>query len=374
MIERGEGGSPLSVRIRSLSLRAFRNYESLDLEPDPGLTLIVGPNGQGKTNLVEAIYFLCLGRSFRERRDKRLIMFGSQASVLRGEYEWEGRTHTIEIALNRSGPKVVKVDGAPLTRLRELLGRVPVVGLTPEDGEIVRGEPGARRRFLDIVLAQTNIDYLEALRRYRRALAQRNTCLRNGSSDLAITYEDELARSGGLIHGARARLVDFLAGVAADAYRAINNSGEAFTITYRPSPADQDKGMDLAYALARTRGSDFERGFTGVGPHRDDVHLAVNRRDLRLYGSHGQARTALATLKLAEVSYYTGAYDRPPILVMDEVTSVLDRERAGNLVKLLSEEASQVFLTSPGEEELGGVAEEAGCVVLVDGGKAKIRR
>ena len=113
---------------------------------------------------------------------------------------------------------------------------------------------------------------------------------------------------------------------------------------------------------------------TGVGPHRDDVHLAVNRRDLRLYGSHGQARTALATLKLAEVSYYAGAYDRPPILVMDEVASVLDRERAVNLVKLLSEEASQVFLTSPGEEELGWVAEEAGCIVLVDEGKAKIRR
>ena len=373
MTEQGGGGRPLPVRLRNLSLQAFRNYRSLHLEPDTGLTLVVGPNGQGKTNLIEAIYFLCLGRSFRERSDRRLIMLGEERTQLEGMFDREGRAYSIRMVVNREGSKQVQIDGDDLERVRDLVGQAPVVGFTPEDSNIVKGDPASRRRFLDLVLAQNNREYLEALQLYRRALAQRNICLREGRAALVESWEEALIRHGETIRKYRAGLIDFLAQKACDTYRGIGPIGEEFTIRYRPNPPMVDGGTDdLAVALSAGRQDDLDRGFTGAGPHRDDILFEVGGRNLRTYGSHGQARAALASLKLAEVAYYTFARDRQPILVMDEVASVLDRDRTENLIRLLAQEASQVFITSPSEAELGEFASEAGCVVRINEGIAEI--
>jgi len=375
MTERGGGGRPLPVRLRNLSLQAFRNYRSLHLEPDTGLTLIVGPNGQGKTNLIEAIYFLCLGRSFRERSDRRLIMLGEERTQLEGMFDQEGSTYSIRMVVSREGGKQVQIDGNDLERVRDLVGQAPVVGFTPEDSNIVKGDPASRRRFLDLVLAQTSREYLEALQLYRRALAQRNICLREGRAVLIESWEEALIEHGETIRKYRAGLTAFLTRTACDTYRGIGPRGEEFTIRYRPNPPIGDSGTeDLAAALSGGRQDDLDRGFTGAGPHRDDITFEIGGRNLRMYGSHGQARTALASLKLAEVAYYTFACDRQPILVMDEVASVLDRDRTENLIRLLSQEASQVFITSPSEEELGVFASEAGCVVSINEGLAEIRQ
>lgn len=375
MIDRENGEKPLPTWLQRLSLRAFRNYSSIDLELSPGLTLVVGPNGHGKTNLIEAINFLCLGRSYRERSNRRVIMFGARQARLHGELEWDGSGHNIEIVLDSDGNKAAKMDGAALGRMSELVGKVPVVSLTPEDGDLVGGEPGARRRFLDLILAQSDRVYLEALRRYRRVLLQRNASLREGRQALAETYEVPLIENAVVIRQKRAALTEFLAGSAGETYNTISQQDENFTVCYRPNPAGEVSNRhDVTEALARARDIDAERGFTSVGPHRDDVYMEVDGRQLRTYGSHGQARTALATLKLAEVSYYAEVYDRPPLLVMDEVTAVLDRTRAANLVGLLADMSSQVFVTSPSEEDLSAVAGAAGCIVDVDRGRAKTRR
>ncbi len=374
MTDRGGGGKPLPVRLRNLSLQAFRNYKSLHLEPDAGLTLVVGPNGQGKTNLIEAIYVLCLGRSFRERSDRRLIMFGEEGTRLEGVFDREGSEHSIRMVISREGGKRAQIDGDDLERMRDLVGQAPVVSFTPEDNDIVKGDPGSRRRFLDLVLAQTSREYLEALQLYRRTLAQRNICLREGRAALIESWEEALVRYGETIRKYRTALIEFLAHVAGDTYTGIGPGGEEFTIRYRPNPPMGVGGAeDLAMALSAGRQDDLDRGFTGAGPHRDDIIFEIGGRNLRMYGSHGQARTALASLKLAEVAYYTFARDRQPILVMDEVASVLDRERTENLIRLLSQEASQVFITSPSEEELGAIVSEAGCVVCINDGRVEIR-
>ncbi|MFC1628352.1 DNA replication/repair protein RecF [Gemmatimonadota bacterium] len=375
MTDKGGGGRPLPVRLRNLSLQAFRNYRSLYLEPDAGLTLIVGPNGQGKTNLIEAIYFLCLGRSFRERSDRRLIMFGEERTQLEGVFDRDGGAHSIRMVISREGGKRAQVDGNDLERIRDLVGQAPVVGFTPEDSDIVKGDPASRRRFLDLILAQTDREYLEALQLYRRALAQRNICLREGRIELIESWEEALVVSGAMIRKSRTRLIMFFAEVACDTYTGIGPRGEAFTIRYRPNPPLGEGGADeLVVALSTGRQDDLDRGFTGAGPHRDDIVFEIGGRNLRMYGSHGQARTALASLKLAEVAYYTFARDRQPILVMDEIASVLDKDRTENLVQLLAQEASQVFITAPSEEDLGVFASKAGCVVCINEGRAEIRQ
>jgi DNA replication and repair protein RecF len=346
------------TRLRHLSLRAFRNYAALELDLEEGLTAVVGPNGQGKTNLIEAVYFLCLGRSFREHRESRLIRFGETAARVEGTTEHGGRSGTIRIVLRRSGGKQAEVDGTRLERLSQLIGVLPVVSLTPEDLAIAYGDPTPRRRLLDVLLAQTDREYLEALRRYRRALAQRNRCLKEGRDTLVLTYEPELAASGALIQRRRTELTAFLVAQTAAVYDRISRSEERLSLQYRPfgfagiTPSEEG----LRSALEENRAGDRRLGFTSIGPHRDDLQLAVDDRPLRHFGSHGQARTALAALKLAEVAYYERAYDRPPILLMDEVTSVLDRDRALQLVELLADHSSQVLVTAPQSEELGALA------------------
>jgi DNA replication and repair protein RecF len=354
----GSVGATRSTGLRHLSLKAFRNYAALELDLGEGLTAVVGPNGRGKTNLIEAVYFLCLGRSFREHRETRLIRFGEPFAIVQGEMEHGGRRSRMRLVLPRTGRKTAEVDGNRLERLSQLIGRLPVVSLTPEDLAIAYGDPTPRRRMLDILLAQTERPYLEALRRYRRALAQRNRCLKEGRTTLAWTYEQELADSGAHIQRRRHEVTAFLVDQTKAVYERISRPGERLALHYRAfgivggTPSEDA----LREALRENREGDLRRGFTSVGPHRDDLQLEVNDRLLRHYGSHGQARTALAALKLAEVAYYGSAHMRQPILLLDEVTSVLDRERALRLVELLSEHTSQVLVTAPQVEELEALA------------------
>ena len=374
MTENGKDRIEASAQFKKLSLKAFRNYADADLELGSGLTLVTGPNGHGKTNLVEAIYFLSLGRSFRERSDRRLIRFDAPACRLAGVVEWSGRLHELEIIWTRSGSKKARVDGSELQRISELVGKIPVVSLTPEDGELVQGEPRARRRFLDIVLAQTDVQYLEALKRYRRTRAQRNMSLRQGRFQLAETYEVTLADSAIKIRSCRRRFVEHIQRESKQTYRDISSGKERLSINYRPNPplTENDRAAVLE-ALAEGREVDRERGFTGTGPHRDDLLLKIDERELKTYGSHGQARTALATLKLAEVAYYIKIYRRSPILIMDEVATVLDRNRVENLMKVLTEMSSQVFVTTPSASDLGELANVAERVIEVMDGTIKVR-
>jgi len=372
MTDKEKDGTEASAQFRKLFLKAFRNYADADLELGSGLTLVTGPNGHGKTNLVEAIYFLSLGRSFRERSDRRLIGFDAPACRLAGIVEWSGGVHELEIIWTRSGSKKARVDGSELHKISELIGKIPIVSLTPEDGELVQGEPRARRRFMDIVLAQTDIQYLEALKRYRRARAQRNMSLRQGRFQLAETYEETLADSAIKIRSCRRQFVEHIQRDSQQTYREISSGNEGLSINYRPNPplTDNDQAAVLE-ALVEGREVDRERGFTGTGPHRDDLLLKIDERELKTYGSHGQARTALATLKLAEVAYYTEIYRRSPILIMDEVTTVLDRNRVENLMKVLTEMSSQVFVTTPSASDLGGLASVAERVIEVMDGTIK---
>jgi len=369
MSDRGGETKPDSVTLQHLTLRSFRNYDSLDLTLGKGLTLVVGSNGQGKTNLIEAAYYLCLGRSFRERREKRLIQLDRDEAIVSGVFATAEGECRVAFELQRNDPKRVLIDGDHPERLSALIGRFPVVGLTPDDSAIVKGDPGARRRFMDLVLAQTSRRYLEALRSYRRILARRNCCLREGRRTLAATYDEALVEAARGIRSSRAALVEFVDARAREFYREVSDGGEELTLAYRPDPAaDPGDREQLAAILARSLPLDADRGFTGRGPHRDEIAFTINGRELRAYGSHGQARTALAAVKLAEVDYFSAAYGRQPLLLMDEVASVLDDTRAMNLIGVVAGAVAQVLITTPREDIPAGLRDRADGIVMVENG------
>jgi DNA replication and repair protein RecF len=227
---------------------------------------------------------------------------------------------------------------------------------------------------MDVVLAQTDGRYLEALRRYRHALAQRNASLKEGRESLAASYEVPMVEEGALLRRARAGLAEFLGEHAGSTYRAIGGREESLGVAYRPNPSAADGTADeevLAERLEKGRAGDLERGFTGSGPHRDDLRLTVADRSLAVYGSHGQVRTALAALKLGELEYVRTVYDRQPVLLMDEVASVLDRLRLKELLGLLGAHASQVLVTSPREADLGDLTSSEHRLLTVENGTAR---
>ncbi len=347
------------MRLSRLSLRHFRNLGVQELEFPPEGVAVVGPNAHGKTNLLEAIYYLETFRSFRAARDEQLTAFGQPIFRLVGRFAGEKEPVEVSAAFQRAGPrKKVTVDGREPDRLGGALGRTAAVVFAPSDVKVVAGGPAERRRFLDIVLSLASPGYLNALQRYRIVLAQRNAALKaRGDRATVAAWDDPLVSLGAVVTRARR---DWVAGSEAtfrDFYREISGGGLA-RISYRPSVADaaDPEAADLAdrfaRALARSRGRERRLASTVVGPHRDEmgISLAADSRDLdlRTYGSRGQQRTGALSLRLTEAATVREARGKTPILLLDDVFSELDEGRSRRILELIEENLRhQVILTAP---------------------------
>jgi DNA replication and repair protein RecF len=346
-----------------LHLRNYRNFAEQVLELPAQGAAIVGDNGQGKTNLLEAVYYLEIFRSFRGAPDEQLVRFGEEVFRVEGRLEdGEGRTRSVSAAFDRRGrKKKVAVNGAEPERLGDALGQVGAVIFSPSDVELVSGGPGGRRRFLDIVLSLAEPGYLHALQRYRQALFQRNTLLRQNSPRSMVELWDEgLVAAGSRVAAARAAWVAEHAQSFAEHYARVAG-GHPGHMAYVPSApelaeltAPPEVAAAFGTALARSADREQRRGMTLVGPHRDDLRFTVEGPDggaleLRTYGSGGQQRTAAIALRMVEAETIHAVRGREPIILLDDVFAELDPGRSQRIVDWIENEegGGQVILTSP---------------------------
>jgi DNA replication and repair protein RecF len=349
------------VVVRRLRVRDFRTYASADVALGAGLTVVHGRNGAGKTNLLEALYFGCTGRSCRTNDERRVVRF--DASAARVEVDVEGRdgAHELSVGFQPGEAKRIRVDGMAVEGLGEHPSRPLVSVFLPDRLELVKGPPSLRRAHLDQVVAALWPSRAATRRAYSQALAQRNALLarvrsaRAGRDSLA-TWDLELARHGIALRDDRARAIAAVEdGVAAIA-RELGLTG-AVSLRYRPrSRAAEPAG--LAAELAERVESDLERGFTTHGPHRDDLALVRDGRDLRLYGSQGEQRLGLLALLLAERDVLEAERGAPPLMLLDDVMSELDADRRGRLVERLLAGGQAVITTTdvghvPGADRSG---------------------
>jgi len=345
------------VRVDRLTCTQFRNLEPLDLSFAPGVNLFVGKNGQGKTNILEAIQFFKFGRSFRAGRDTELIRFGEAfcraevASTLDA-----GERETFAAAIERGGAKTIKIDGKEIARLSELVGRFPCVLFGPDDLRLVSGAPADRRRFIDMTGSMTTTGYIETARDYRRILQQRNAALkaRVKERELATWNEQLIAAGAALVERRRVLVDDIGREVAAHAAELRTRSG-SFELSYESSllagvgsAGDGTPTVSDVFSakLAALADEERRRATTLAGPHRDDVILRLDGTDLRAYGSQGQKRLFAVLLKLAELSYLEGQLGETCVLLLDDVFSEFDRDITKKL-QLLLDGKRQVFVTSP---------------------------
>jgi DNA replication and repair protein RecF len=350
------------VFLSRLHLRDFRNFRDQVLEIPPQGAAIVGDNGHGKTNLLEAVYYLEIFRSFRGAPDEQLVRFGEDVfrveARLRGA---DGTEWTVAAAFDRRArKKKVTVQGAEPERLADALGRVGAVIFSPADVEIVAGGPGVRRRFLDIVLSLSEPGYLAALQRYRQALSQRNALLREGRPAAMVeAWDAGLVAAGSRVAAARARWVRGR-GDTFEALYARVSGGQPGWMAYAPSVAEgveaaEPREVEAAFRAALGRAAERERrrGMTLVGPHRDDLRFAIPDADgapldLRTYGSGGQQRTAAIALRMVEADTIRETRGRDTVILLDDVFAELDPGRSQRIVEWIeAEEGGQVILTSP---------------------------
>lgn len=344
--------------IRRVVLRDFRSYHRAELDLDPGLISLVGPNAVGKTNLLEAIYFAATGASPRTARDTDLIRFGAEACYVR--LEWEDPAlgkRAIEMACHRRHGKALRIDGRKRQRLADLHGVLPLVYFAPDALALIKHGPAARRAFLDRLLAQLSPRYAAQLQEYQRVLLQRNELLREiraGRAPAALleAWDEPLVTRGLEIRRRRRQVLQRLAPLVDAAARELGGGGDPVELMYRPGDeggeGSDEAGVaaeDSTPALERLRAHEIARGVTLWGPQRDDFQVLVAGRDARAYASQGQQRSLVLALKLAEVTLIRELTGRTPVLLLDDVLSELDHQRRERLLASVTA-CDQVLLTA----------------------------
>lgn len=344
------------MKLNAITLKDFRNYEAADVTFSPGINVFIGENAKGKTSLLEAIYLLSLARSHRTSNEKELIRW--QQEFARVEGRMENRTSEIPLSLTvtRQG-KVAKVNHLEQRRLSNFIGHLNVVLFAPEDLELVKGSPNMRRKFIDMELGQMNPIYLYESVQYQRLLKQRNAYLKQLLHQevtdrlyLDILTE-QLAASAAKLIVQRQHFIEQLEQWAQPIHQVISHDTETLTLHYRTlvareaitTPEDVYPEVLAKFQQAQTR--ELERGVTLVGPQRDDLVFKINGKDVQKYGSQGQQRTTVLSMKLAEIECMKESTGEYPILLLDDVLSELDNERQTHLLKSI-EKKIQTFLTT----------------------------
>ncbi|HET9655210.1 MAG TPA: DNA replication/repair protein RecF [Kineosporiaceae bacterium] len=356
------------MHLTHLALADFRSYETADLEFEPGVTALIGPNGQGKTNLVEAVGYAATLGSHRVATDAPLVRLGTQRAVIRTAVARAGRTTTVELELVASGSNRARVNRAPVPRPREVLGILRTVLFAPEDLALVKGDPDGRRRFLDELLVARAPRFAGVRSDYERVLRQRNALLKSAGATIRAgrgdvrtldVWDSHLATVGAELLAGRLRLVHLLGPHLVTAYEQVASGQGPAAIAYRSSlgedvTAQSPPGRELLQArlldaLARCRTQELERGISLVGPHRDDLVISLGPFPAKGFASHGESWSLALALRLASYELLredTGPDgDGEPVLILDDVFAELDTARRDRLADVVAK-AEQVLITA----------------------------
>jgi DNA replication and repair protein RecF len=360
------------VWVRALTLRDFRCYEQAQAAFGESVTVVCGPNGAGKTNLLEALYFGCTGRSCRTSNERELIRFGATATRVTVTVQAPDGEHELAVGFAPGEPKRMRADGAPVERLLDVEQRPLMCVFMPDRLELIKGAPGVRRAHLDQFVAAMWPTRVATRRAYAQALAHRNALLvrvraGHASRESLSTWNAQLATHGIALMADRAAAVDAISAPFTAIAAQLGLDGGA-AVTYRPRSGAEDPPA-LAAELAARADGDVDRGYTTHGPHRDELVALRGGRELRAYGSQGQQRLALLALLLAERDAIASYRQAPPMMLLDDVMSELDRERRQALVELLCATAGQAVITTTDIAHVPGASDAGMARVSVDGGR-----
>ncbi len=348
------------MSVRHVRLRDFRSYPEAEVSFGAGLTVITGPNGAGKTNLIESLYFGCTGRSCRTTNEREVVRFGAPAARVVVATEAADGAHELSVGFAPGEPKRMRADGATVERLLDVPDRPLISVFLPDRLELIKGAPSLRRAHLDQFVTALWPSRAATRRAYAQALAQRNALLSRlragiGSRETLVSWDVQLAGHGVALMADRreamATLHEPYARIAVEL--GLDTGEDGVAIAYRPRSRAQD-GAGLAAELAERVDADLERGFTGHGPHRDDVSTVRAGRELRAYGSQGQQRLALLAWLLAEREALASRRLAPPVMLLDDVMSELDAGRRRALVELLRAGGGQSVITATDLEQIPG--------------------
>ena len=339
-----------STYISTLKLEHFRNYDGLELSFSQGTNLFYGDNAQGKTNILEAIYFCGTTRSHRTSRDRELISFGSDESHLRMEMSKMNIDYRIDMHLKKARAKGIAINGVSIRKAQELIGLGHFIFFSPEDLGIIKNGPSERRRFLDMELCQLDQVYVSSLSNYNKVLLQRNKLLKDltfrpQDKDTLDIWDEQLIRYGSSLIRSREKFTEKLSEIILPIHEKLSGGREKICVGYEKNVSVEQFGQDLA----GSREKDLYLKSTETGPHRDDLSFTVNGIDIRHFGSQGQQRSAALSLKLAEIELVKESTGDIPVLLLDDVLSELDTNRQHYLLDSIGE--IQTFITCTGLEE-----------------------
>ena len=360
--------------LKNLSIKQFRNYRDVEVNFNPKLNVFVGRNAQGKTNLLESIYFLALTRSHRTKTDKNLIQFEEEQLQVSGILQKKTASIPLEIDLTQKG-RITKVNYLKQARLSDYIGHMNVVLFAPEDLQLVKGAPAIRRKFIDIELGQIKPIYLSDLSSYNHILKQRNTYLKstqNIDETFLTVLDDQLVEYGCRIMNHRADFIQKMELFGKEKHFDISDQLEELSIRYKPSVNFVDKehlAESFHIALQKSRSRDLFKKNTGVGPHRDDMIFMINGMEAS-FGSQGQHRSLVLSIKLAEIELMESITKESPILLLDDVMSELDNTRQLKLLETISHNI-QTFITTTSLDHLQNLPDNLS-VFTVDNGQLTV--
>lgn len=338
------------MKIESLKLKNFRNYDLLSVDFDESTNIFYGDNAQGKTNILEAVYVSGTTKSHRGTKDKDLIRFGIDESHIETVVEKNGIKYQIDMHLKKNSPKGIAINKIPIKKASELFGIINIVFFSPEDLNIIKNGPGERRRFIDLELSQLDKVYLSNLSNYNRIVNQRNHLLKDIGYDEAKLqtldiWDMQLILYGSKIIERRKAFIREINKIISGIHKKLTGNKETIQIIYEPSNGQ----LTLEQALNKNKQKDLKIKSTSVGPHRDDIAFMAGNIDIRKYGSQGQQRTAALSLKLAEIELVKQSINDTPVLLLDDVLSELDKHRQNYLLDSIHD--IQTLITCTGVDE-----------------------